>query len=317
MVSVLIDDPTLEKIETFNGLLIRDHRNHVFTAELTARRQGGERCHGRDICGCKGLHLDYEMFAELHHDGKDGRERKRETTHPNGKVKHPVDYNDDDMEKQRDVLLYVCRYWHRLVDLNQRKSKKSLKQVYMERATRRIILSRQGDKSAFRDHHVDDGNFPAHDNHHLTGSFNLKIGNVIFETRKFSMISTVYRERFSSCGDFIENLFPEIILTRLVDSRIHKLVHLMLNRLAVCKELFGVEFPYRYDAEKSLLIYVGELSEDDEKWLRDIAVDNDGIVKLPSATGVLEIGTDGTSRRSLEGSDLGDDVLGSEDEDSD
>ena len=42
-----------------------------------------------------------------------------------------------------------------------------------------------------------------------------------------------------------------------------------------------------------------------------------GIVKLPSATGVLEIGTDGTSRRSLEGSDLRDDVLGSEDEDSD
>ena len=51
------------------------------------------------------------------------------------------------------------------------------------------------------------------------------------------------------------------------------------------------------------------MSEDDEKRLQEIELDDDGIVKLPSATAVLGIGTDGTSRRSLRGSDSGDDVF--------
>ena len=58
----------------------------------------------------------------------------------------------------------------------------------------------------------------------------------------------------------MENLFPEVILTRLMDCRVHRLFHFIMNRhLNKSRE---VEFPFKLtegDDDQKVLEYTGDL----------------------------------------------------------
>lgn len=67
-------------------------------------------------------------------------------------------------------------------------------------------------------------NLCAFDCHHLAERCNLRIKKLLLGTKKVSNVASIKVANLSF-GDLVENLFPELIITHLIDSRIHKLVH--------------------------------------------------------------------------------------------
>ena len=86
----------------------------------------------------------------------------------------------------------------------------------------------------------------------------------------------------------MENLFPEIILTRLLDCRVHRIVHFMVNRPSLCKKL-KAEFPFKLDTVdgQEVLRYTGELSNTIFSEMEKQTIE------LPSATEVLGLNNTG------------------------
>ena len=123
----------------------------------------------------------------------------------------------------------------------------------------------------------------AFDSHHLALKFNLKFGKVILVTKKYSVLSHIVR--YAVCfEELIENLFPEIILTRLLDTRIHRLLHFVLNRPELHENL-GVEFPFeerRLDDGQIVWEYTGSVPTifDDME---------EQTIEFPSALDVLKV----------------------------
>jgi len=99
----------------------------------------------------------------------------------------------------------------------------------------------------------------AFDNHHVAWMCDLKFGEVVLVTRKYSELSVIIHH-MRCYEDLVENLFPEVILTRLMDCRIHRLFHFIMNRhLNKSRE---VEFPFKVtngDDGQDVLEYTGDL----------------------------------------------------------
>lgn len=100
------------------------------------------------------------------------------------------------------------------------------------------------------------------------------------------------KHRAKSHYDLIENLFPELIITRLIDCRYHGLFHYLLDNDDLMEDL-ELEFPYEFDKEKMIMRYTGE---DDD-------IDDEGgseePLELPSVMKVLNQEWKGVSRRTL------------------
>ena len=123
----------------------------------------------------------------------------------------------------------------------------------------------------------------AFDSHHLAWGCNMKFGNVILATKKVSNLSMIVN-RTTSYEDLVENLFPEIIITSLADTRIHKIIHFLLDRPEL-RDKLGIDFPFELKEidGQPVLEYNGDKDTSEIKKL------GEGKYELPSATTVLGV----------------------------
>ena len=134
-------------------------------------------------------------------------------------------------------------------------------------------------------------NMSAFDNHHLAQTYNLKFGAVTLVVRKYSELSDIVLG-CTDMADYIENMFPEVILTRLMDTRFHQLYHILDSNLDKVKDTLGVEFPFKlvtgHKGER-VLEYTGSRTDFDGM--------EEKVIELPSANGVL--GLSNTAKRRI------------------
>jgi len=242
--------------------------------------------------------LAYELFYQLHHctiGDVDGKARKRETRvkkhdGTEGRMKNPVEYTRDEMNFQNPGMRLVSEYYHALVDKKQKSQ--CLTKHLRHGMTDKLVLEHNNNKCLVNAKHVaDTTNLRAFHSHHLTLGYNTKIGSSILETMKMSGLATMkqkvtspkkypqgHLKRMNQLYQLIENLFPELIITRLLDCRYHHLCHYLLNNPGLMKEL-NLEFPYEFDEKRNLMICTRTKVDDEEK----------EVLKLPSVMEVLQI----------------------------
>ena len=271
------------------------------------------------MCNCSAL--GFTLFGtELHHDGPGGKAAKKRERHrtpsqsplepPNGEVIQPVHYNDKQMARQRKYLKLVCSFYHRLVDFEFDEetgvsatagSASGIKGILLGRIVSTLILQQNDKKCLATGQTVTKSTLPAFDCHHIAWDCDIQIGTTTYETAKVSEVSTIKNKVMYSgmtYWDMIENLFPELIITRLLDCRYHKLFHYLWDNEDLRDQLEIPKFPYKHDSHKKLLVKV----ENDEM---DSLDEGEKKVKMPSATSVLkrtytEIQVGDVSRRTLE-----------------
>jgi len=247
--------------------------------------------------------LNYEIFYQLHHDtigDVDGRALKRETRWPDkrdgskGAIKQPAEYTREDMDKQNPGMRLVDAYYHALVEEKRSfRHKVDLTTYLRDGMHDMLVLKHNNNRCLVNAKHVaDTNNLRAFHSHHLTLGYNTKIGSSILETMKMSALGTM-KQKVKSPKNYprghlksmnlwyqhIENLFPELIITRLLDCRYHYLFHYLLNNPSLRKEL-NLEFPYEFDEKRNLMISTRTKVDDEEKEV---------VLKLPSVMEVLEI----------------------------
>lgn len=177
----------------------------------------------------------------------------------------------------REVLVPVCRFQHRLITKEERRGTSKLKRKAMRPIVNHCVLMHNDAECSVTKLSANEANLTAFDSHHVTETCNLKIGNTIFETKKMVVISRIARECKTE-EELVEYLLPELIITRLLDCRVHKLLHFMLARPELMQK-YNIDFPYEYNETKNLFIYKGEISEELPE----------GTLELPSATAVLKV----------------------------
>jgi len=247
--------------------------------------------------------LAYELFYQLHHctiGDIDGKARKRDTRYPRkadgteGAMKQPVEYTREEMDFQNPGMKLVSEYYHALVD----KKQKAIGRVstnLRHGMTDKLILEHNKHQCLVNSKHVANiNNIAAFHSHHLTLGYKAKIGALILETTKISEVSVIKRVKATKSYpkgrgggrqksmniwyQLIENLFPELIITRLLDCRYHRLFHYLLNNPSLMKEL-NLKFPYKFDEKRNLMISTRTKVDDEEK----------EVLKLPSVMEVLQI----------------------------
>jgi len=239
--------------------------------------------------------LNYQFFHELHHVGPAGRKQKLETKWPNNEVKQPSEYNKEDMKIQGPFMDMESQYYHRLVDLAADEDKfngKSIRSVLMKDLQGQLSLKYNKNKCIVNsDHTANEDNLSAFDLHHLALLYDLQIGSTVLVTKKVNEPAKIKRHA-KSHYDLIENLFPELVITRLIDCRYHSLFHYLLDNDNLMEDLELV-FPYKFDKEKMIMKYTGE---DDD-------IDDEGgseePLELPSVMKVLNQEWKEASRRKL------------------
>lgn len=243
--------------------------------------------------------LDYAFFMELHHVGPEGRKQKLKTKWPNNEVKQPARYTKEEMEIQGPFMDLESQYYHRLVDLKADEDKfnsgdryHGIRAVLMKDLQSQLSLKYNKNKCIVNsDHTANEDNLPAFDLHHLTLLYNLQIGSTVLVTKKIQKPSNIKRYA-KSHYDLIENLFPELVITRLIDCRYHDLFHYLLDNRDLMKNL-DLVFPYNFDDEKMIMRYTGEDDDiDDDEGSEEP-------LELPSVMKVLNQEWKEASRRKL------------------
>ena len=217
--------------------------------------------------------LNYPVFHELHHIGPEGRKKKLETRFTKkadgtkGAVKQPSEYTKAEMEIQGPFMDLESQYYHRLVDLKADEDlvgNPGIRAVLMKDLQGQLSLKYNKNKCIVNsDHTANEDNLPAFDLHHLTLLYNLQIGSTVLVTKKVSKPSNI-KKYAKSHYDLIENLFPELVITRLIDCRYHGLFHYLLDNDDLMEDLELV-FPYKFDKEKMIMKYTGEDDDIDDE----------------------------------------------------
>ena len=281
----------------------KGYLSRVYTGEKYNRVKNGEDVpttlpSGEEVPSSE--ELACELFYQLHHDtigDVDGRALKRETRYPRkadgteGAVKQPVKYTREEMDFQNPGMKLVDEYYHLLVDKKYQKSVKSnmLSTNLRRGMTDKLVLEHNNNRCLVNAKHAaNTKNISAFHSHHLTLGYNAKIGSSILETKKMSELSAIkgvttknyLRGHLKSMNlwcQLLENLFPELIITRLLDCRYHRLFHYLLNNPKLMKEL-KLDFPYEFDEKLNLMICTRNKVDG---W--------DEELKLPSVMEVLQI----------------------------
>lgn len=263
--------------------LSRDgYYSKIFGKEMQ-RRLGevGKKCMGGDLCNCEGLGLFIEMLCELHHKDEDAEKAKKKIKNRDNSVKQPNEYSEEDHDDQRKHVEPVCKFGHRM--LGHRTNGKSSRKKIHTLIRDHIVLSKNEGECFSSGTQATLYNMRAFDSHHLAWDCYMKFGDVILATKKFSNLSLIVLNA-TSYEDLIENLFPEIIITSLTDTRIHKIIHFLLDKPELRSDL-GIEFPFELkeiDGHK-VLEYNGD------KDTSEIEKLGKGKYELPSATTVLGV----------------------------
>jgi len=275
-------------------------------------------CPGKS-CLCNKLGLFNRLMTDVMHVGEDGAAVKATTVWEEGpregQVKQILFWNDDDWEKNLQHVKLGCTYYHRIDEFGNvygeektagQKKKKSI--TYSRRELSRQIRDSLALEQAKRSLKLEDGegcivsyfmtkikavsgvNMAAFSNHHLAKSYKLLFGEVLLDTRKYTEVSKIVLE--ARCfEELIERLFPEILLTRLLDERFHRLLHWVWDSPDLQEEL-KVKFPFEVFNHKGedVLKYTGEVP-DSFKNMDEKEITFPSVVKYLKLRSEVKIGT--------------------------
>ena len=230
-----------------SNIIFRKEKKH----QLNPPKEGGVsvKCPGGDKCGCSSNELFGGLGSEFHHVLPDGPAKKKECIDASGNVKQPFQYDEDDWDEQRPFVELVCRFYHRLVDLVENEGDKNTvkyRRIVNMKIRDALTLYQSGGGCFVTKRQVGENEMRAFDNHHLAMELNLLFGNVLLVVKKYSELSLIVM-RAKDFGDLIENLFPEVIITRLVDCRVHILIHYLIKWPSLLDRLGGDVFPFELD----------------------------------------------------------------------
>ena len=278
----------LKHAETFNNVVMmppKGYRGLVSHGKtIEALESGDVRCPGGDACDCAKSNFYNPLMTDWDHFGEKAKEQKKKTTRSNKKVKQPSEYDEEDWKIQGPWMMLVCCFYHNIKTCEERGGCDVLR-INTQRRLRNALVLEQSGKGCVVSHdltkiNANDKNMMAFVNHHLAMRYNLLFGNVLLITKKYSELSRIAQDA-TSFNDFVENLYPEIILTRVMDVRIHRLFHRLLKERVLHKQL-GVEFPFKLvmvRGEKTWKYTKASVFDDMEKQT----------VELPSAIEVLGV----------------------------
>ena len=269
------------------------------TSEKTKELLPKSECPGKS-CNCKRLGLFNSLCCDVMHVGEKGEAVKATTVWEEssvnaGQVKRITHWNDDDWEKNGQVVTLGCHYYHMIDEFGNvdgevqtcgRKKEEmtelSPKQLRNRQIRRELILHESYKGGCFvsfdqtKIKAIPGENMAAFSSHHPAELKKLLIGNVLLDTRKFSALSK-FDTKCQCYEDLVENLFPEILLTRLLDERYHRLLHRILLMPSLCKE-----YPWKVvkHNEEEVLKYTGVVPGS----FKDM---EETEIEFPSVVGVL------------------------------
>ena len=280
------------------------------TQKITELLQSTSTCPGKS-CLCDQFGLFNRLMTDVMHIGEDGAAVKASTVWEEGarkgQVKEVRDWNDDDWDKNAPHVKLGCRMYHMFDEFGnvngeektagqKKKTKSTYSRLELSRKIRDTLALEQARVGS--NQHEGGGciisyfttkikavpgvNMAAFSNHHLAKTYKLLFGEVLLDTRKYSTLSRIVQDAMCF-EELIENLFPEILLTRLLDERFHRLLHWVWNSPDLQKKL-EVKFPFEvfnYKGE-DVLKYTGEVP-DSFKSMKEKEI------KFPSVVDVLKL----------------------------